>query len=107
MQEELWQVNISDTDLQVSDPNKNVRSMQLSNIRGIAIQTNNSGPLGSDVIWLISDGDSTISFPLGASGENSALRFFQTLDGFDNLKFINAMSSTDNNVFILFKKTEA
>ncbi|MBC7875926.1 MAG: hypothetical protein H7Y59_02040 [Anaerolineales bacterium] len=107
MYEEKWKVQASGQLLEVVDPKNNVQRMQLSAIKGIAIQTNDSGPIGMDVIWFISDGNSTISFPMGATGEDTILQVFQKIEEFDNEEFINAMGSTEKNVFILLNKTKA
>jgi len=104
MFEEEWHVQISNHVLEVTNPKHDVQRIQLEDIKGIAIQTNDSGPAGSDVIWFVSDGNSTISFPMGATGENNVLPVFQKFDGFDNQELINAMGSTENNVFILLNK---
>lgn len=107
MFEEKWHVQVLDQLLKVTDPQNHVQQMNLAEIKGIAIQTDESGPAGSDVTWFISDGNSTISFPMGARGEDEALKAFQQIDGFDNEQLINAMGSTKSNVFVLLNKTEA
>ena len=106
MLEERWQVAISNNVLGVMDPQKNVQNIYLDKIRSIAIRTNNSGPMGSDVIWFVSDDASIVSFPMGAQGEKEALEAFQKIEGFDNFEFINAMSSVEDNVFILLDRTK-
>jgi len=107
MFEEQWHVKISNHGLEVINPSHDVQRIRLEAIQRIAVQTNDSGPFGSDVIWLVSDGDSTISFPMGAKGESDVLGAFQKIDGFDNLEFINSMSSVENNVFILLNRVKA
>jgi hypothetical protein len=107
MFEEAWQVSVSAGDLIVRHPKGHAQQISLKDIHGIAIQTNDSGPIGSDVIWHVSDGKSVIFFPMGATGESDVLPIFQKFQGFDNLAFINAMSSTDDHLFILFEKTKA
>lgn len=107
MFEEKWHVQVADSILKVTDPQNHVQQIQLAEIKGIAIQTDDSGPLGSDVIWFISNGTSTVSFPMGAKGEDTALKALQEIDGFDNEQLINAMGSTKSNVFVLLNKGEA
>lgn len=107
MFEEKWHVQVSDSILKVTDPQNHVQQIHLEEIKGIAIQTDDSGPVGSDVTWFVNDGKSTISFPMGATGEDTALKAFQEIDGFDNEQLINAMGSTKSNVFVLLNKSEA
>ena len=107
MFEEEWRVQISNNVLEVVNPKHDVQRIQLEDIKGIAIRTNDSGPIGPDVIWFVSDGNSTISYPMDAIGENNGSQGFQKFSGFDNQEFINAMSSTKNNVFILLNKAKA
>lgn len=107
MFEEKWRVGVSDDRLEVTYPDGRVQKINLNDIDRIAIHTNDSGPIGSDVIWNISGGGLVIRFPMGATGENGLLEVFQRFPGFDNLEFINAMSSIENNIFILFEKTKA
>ena len=107
MDEESWQVQILNDVLEVVDPTQSVQRIRLEDIKGIAIETNDSGPFGTDVIWHVSDGVDTISFPMGATGETDAMKKLQTLDGFDNQELINAMGCTDNKTFILLNRIKA
>ena len=107
MYEERWQVKILSDILEVVDPNQDIQRIRLEDINGIAIETNDSGPFGMDVIWYLSDGVSTISFPMGATGETDVMKKLQTLDGFDNQELINAMGCTDNKTFILLNRSKA
>lgn len=96
MYEERWRVTILNNILEVVDPQKNIQNIYLDKIRKIAIRTDDSGPAGSDVVWFVTDKSSIVSFPMGAQGENEVLEAFQKIDGFDNLEFINAMSSVED-----------
>jgi len=107
MFEEEWQVLVFDDVLEVKNPKHGDQRIHLRDIKEIAIQTNDSGPFDSDVIWLVSDGTSVISFPMGAKGESDVLAWFQKFEGFDNEQFISAMGSTENNIFILWKSIKA
>ena len=78
--------------------------MPWSEVRGISIETNDSGPYGSDVHWLVSSDERSLSFPMGATGEQEALSHFQTLPGFDNGKLLEAMRSTEDALFLLWQK---
>lgn len=106
MYEDLWQVKISDNNLVITDPQQNIQMIQLSNIQGIVIRTDDSGPVGSDVFWFISDGSSLLSFPMGARGEAKVLDAFQKIEGFDNAEFIKAMGSVDNKLFYILNRAK-
>jgi hypothetical protein len=78
--------------------------MNLNEIKGIAIETNDKGPFEPDVIWHIFDGNNTIHIPSGANGEDLLLSKLQNIEGFNNQEMINAMSSVENKVFVLLNK---
>ena len=106
MYEDLWQVKISNNKLVITDPQQNIQTIQLSDIQGIVIRTDDSGPAGSDVLWFISDGSSLISFPMGARGEAKVLDTLQKIEGFDNVEFIKAMGSVDNKLFYILNRAK-
>ncbi len=64
----------------------------------VAIETNDSGPLGCDVWWVLVSfrGDSGCVIPQGATGEDQLLSRLQELPGFDNEALVSAMSSVEN-----------
>jgi hypothetical protein len=55
MLEGNWLVQISNYVLKVTDPELVVQHINLVDINRIAIQTNDTGPIGFNVIWHISD----------------------------------------------------
>lgn len=69
----------------------------------IIIETNDTGPWGTDVWWRILSKDGLLSFPGGANGETIILDIFQCFPNFDNKEFIKAMGSVDNAEFIVWK----
>jgi hypothetical protein len=104
MNEKKWNVDLRDGFLHVVSPGRKRAKIRLTDVIGIAIETNDSGPWGSDVIWHVSDGDFTLHFPMGATGEPEILDVFQRLPGFDNQEMIDAMSSTRNEIFVVYRK---
>ena len=56
MYEESWQVRILNDVLEVTNPDHDIQRIRFEDIKGIAIETNDSGPFGVDVIWYLSDG---------------------------------------------------
>ena len=85
----------------VIDPRGQAMNVAIADLMGIAIETNDSGPWGADVWWLLfgKDGKLAYAFPQGASGETAALDRLMKIPGFDYEEMIRAMVSTDNAVF--------
>jgi hypothetical protein len=104
MNEKAWNVDLRDGFLHVTSPGRKRAKIRMTDVIGIAIETNNSGPWGSDVVWHVSEGDFTLHFPVGATGEENILPTFQRLPGFDNQAVIEAMACTKNEIFVVYKK---
>jgi hypothetical protein len=102
--EESWRVVADETGVTVTHPSGDSNSLPWEKIRGIFIETDDSGPFGADVWWIAAGDEGSVSFPLGATGEKEALAHFQTLPGFDNQALIKAMQSTDNATFVVWDK---
>ena len=100
--ESKWVVEIIGSSIKSLDYDGNEKSLELNEINQIIIETNDSGPLGTDVWWKILGKDNSLFVPGGATGEIEMLEKFQTLKKFDNEILINAMSSIDNAKFIVW-----
>lgn len=98
----LFVVTIGESVISVQCPDGSVSDMQVSDLQEVAIVTNDSGPAGADVWWVLSDKSATTKciFPGGATGEQEALKFVQRLPGFNNKRFIQAMGCTRNAKFV-------
>jgi hypothetical protein len=61
------------------------------------------------VWWLLSgvNGASGCVIPQGATGEQALLAKLQSLPGFDNEQLITAMSCTDNQKFLCWRRPAA
>lgn len=104
MYEERWQVTVDDSGVTVQSPSGEASSISWSDIRGLIIKTNDSGPIGADVWWFAAGDKGSVAFPMGAAGEQQALAYFQSLPGFDNHALIRAMQSTDEATFVVWEK---
>lgn len=64
----------------------------------VYVATNDSGPWGADVWWLLNDksGQTKVAFPLMATGEDAVLARLERLPGFE----IKGMNSTENARFL-------
>ena len=95
-------VEITDGALTVTDPKDDTHSIGLDKITSIITQTNDSGPWGEDVWFIITgeDADEICVYPLGATNEEAALAYFSSLPGFE----LKGMDSTTNEQFICWAK---
>jgi hypothetical protein len=73
-------------------------------INKILIETNDSGPLDNDLNFIIS----TLEFDVYISGELSGtdelLKIFQSFSNFNNAAVIEAVSSIESKLFLLWEK---
>jgi hypothetical protein len=87
-------------------PGGTVRPIAWSEVERIAIVTNDSGPWGSDVWWVLEGADNRCAYPQGASGDEAALAEMQRrFEGFNNAAVIEAMGSTSNASFVCWQKS--
>jgi hypothetical protein len=104
--ESRWIVAIDETSINVTDPSGQTRSVSTGDLSGVLIETNDSGPWGADVWWLLFGGDDRVAcmFPQGATGEAEAIDYLMGLPAFDHQEMIGAMGSTDNAVFPVWRR---
>jgi hypothetical protein len=101
-----WTVDIIDDLIRAVDPSGETRSVALDDLSGVMVETNDSGPLGADVWWLLFGADDQLAcaFPQGAVGEKEAVDKLLGLPGFDQEAMIMAMGSTGNAVFPVWRR---
>lgn len=107
MPESLFEVTIDAERVTCRRPDGSEDSMSWDELAEVVIETNDSGPLGMDVWWLLVKRDSELGcvVPQGARGEDRLLSRLQRLPRFDNEAVIAAMSCTDNQRFHCWKET--
>ena len=73
--EASWIVAIEPAHIQVTDHEGHIEKLAKADLVGVAIETNDSGPWGADVWWLLFGTSDRLvcSFPQGATGESEAL----------------------------------
>ena len=100
-----WEISCTASSIELRDRDGSKKHMQKDALRGIAIETNDSGPWGSDVWWLLFGEDDRleIAWPQGASGEQAVIDWIMALPGFDKDHFTDAMRSTGNAVFPVWR----
>ena len=79
-------------------PNQPEQRIRMADLGAVYVETNDSGPWGADVWWLLHDkeGQAKVAFPQMATGEKAALERLQLLPGFE----VRGMNSTENGRFM-------
>lgn len=103
MHESAWRVLVGKESLDILDGAGALNSIRFDAIKIIAIETNASGPMGTDVWWHVSGTDRGLAIPGGAGGEREMLSCFQKFPGFDNDAVIAAMGCTEEKMFVCWK----
>ena len=104
--ESLWNVSAGKAGFRAIDQTGKTTFVSRDDLSFVAIATDESGPWGADVWWLLhrADGQLACGFPQGASGEKSVLDALMALPGFDHNKMIEAMSCTSNAIFVVWRR---
>jgi len=106
--ESKWRLAIDDDRISVRDEAGALKSIAKAELSGVAIETNDTGPWGADVWWLLfgSGGQLICAFPQGATGEQAAVDYFLQLPSFDHDRMTEAMRSTSNAVFPVWRRPD-
>jgi hypothetical protein len=101
-------VQFDDESISVIRQDDHRESVRWSDLSEVWIKTTNEGPFLEDVFYILigKDQQSGCVVPQGAAGESELFGALQTcLPGFDNEKVIEAMSSTGNQSFLVWRRT--
>jgi len=103
-----WIITTLDDRIDALDPKEELKSVSFEELRGVMIETNDTGPIGADVWWLLFGADDRLAcaFPQGATGEKEAVGRLMSLPGFDHEAMIMAMGSTTNAVFPVWRASD-
>jgi len=104
MQAEIqYQVNVTDESFSVTNPDGKSSSVALAKITSIIVETNDSGPWGMDVWFIVMGGKDGefCTYPMRATNDSVALDYFSSLPGFK----LKGMDSTANAQFVCWQKT--
>lgn len=95
--EATYIVTITDDAIVHKRPDGFVERIPLPDICRVVVETNDSGPWGMDVWWIIHGKSSQerVCFPQGATGEAAIIKYLANLPGFE----IRGMNSTANASF--------
>jgi hypothetical protein len=91
-----WSVSIEEGQILTSDGMCNGRQMALSDLTRVVVATDDSGPWGADVVFLLySKGpDPAGLFPLEANGQDSFVAWMTAQPGYNDRELARAMGST-------------
>lgn len=103
-EEDGYEVSFDEVGIRCVKSGGSVEEIEWKSLESIELMTNSLGPFAADLFWQIRGANQLIEFPIGARGEEQVLERFQKLDGFDNERFIDAMGSTSDAVFLLWRK---
>lgn len=79
-------------------PKQVEQRISMSDLGAVYVETNDSGPWGADVWWLLNDkaGQTRLAFPQFAAGEEAVLERLRLLPGFQ----VRGMNSTQSARFM-------
>ena len=106
--ESEWTVAVDDGRISVVGPDGAITSVDRAGLSAIVIETNDSGPWGIDLWWLLFGPDDLLAcaVPGGATGETALLDFVRALPGFSYEQMIEAMRSTANATCPLWRRAD-
>jgi hypothetical protein len=98
-------VRCDESEISASYPNGETQTISWESVICIAIETNDTGPWGADLWWLIEGEKSRCAYPGGATGDIDALKRFPSLfPGFSNEIVIQANGCTSNARFVCWQR---
>jgi len=99
-------VSFNDEGVTVRYPKGEIQSIEWGSILRVAIETNDSGPWGADVWWLLEGSDKRVSYPQGATGDPEMLgQYSARFSAFKDEQVIMAMACTDNARFVCWERS--
>ena len=76
-------------------------------VRTVAIETNDSGPWGADIWWLLEGAESRVAYPQGATGDVGLLEELpRRFPGFSHEAVVRAMGCTGNARFVCWHRAD-
>jgi len=98
-------VHVDDEGVSATYPDGRVEAIAWPAVECIAIETNDSGPWGADVWWLVEGESIRCAYPQGATGDSEALTEYpKRFPAFDHGKVIEAMGCSSNARFVCWER---
>jgi hypothetical protein len=94
-----WVVLLVDDLIVVRTPDAKVERVRIPDLQAVYVETNDSGPWGIDVWWILEGRETQCIYPLGATGENEVLAELKKLPGFE----VKGMNSAENRRILCWK----
>ena len=90
----------------VTDDRGRISRVDHDDISAVLVQTDDAGPWGTDMWWIVlgADGRQACTYPQGATGGEAVLGRLMALDGFDLQGMADAMGSTGDALFPLWRR---
>ena len=100
------QVIVTDEDgtITATYPDGTVKAVDWVDLIQIEVQTNDSGPWGTDVWWVLKGVNGECVYPQGATGDPEMIPKYEQLSGFDDRELTRAMDCTSSKTFICWYK---
>ncbi len=101
-----WRVEIVDGAILTTDGRSPPRRLALADLRQVVVATDDSGPWGDDVVFLLHDAstDPVGVFPLEAQGAQAFAAWLETLPGYSDGEMVEAMRSTRVARFVVYQR---
>lgn len=92
----LWSVSFLDGEIVTSDGQGAERTLPLCDLRRVVVATDDSGPWGADVVFLLysNDPDPAAIFPIEAAGLDGFVKWLSAQPGYQDRELAKAMAST-------------
>lgn len=100
-------VHVDEAGVECCRPDGLVERVTWRDLRAVTIETNDTGPRGSDFFWILEGEESGCVIPMGTQGEAELLTRLQQLPNFDNQALIAASACAENRRFVCWTRPEA
>ncbi|MBX7492001.1 hypothetical protein K3163_02120 [Qipengyuania sp. 1NDW9] len=103
---ENWSVEIAEDHITTSDGQGEVHQLPLADLEEVVIATDDSGPWGADVVYLLysMEKEPVGLFPIEAQGTQEFVEWLSQRDGYNDQQLRNAMRSTQIARFLIYQR---
>ncbi len=101
---ETGAINVDDTGVRRLLADGRTESVRWDELESVELLGTDDGPLGEDQYWLLRSATGGCAVPGLAAARTDLLDRLQALPGFDNAALIEAMGSTENACFPLWRR---
>jgi hypothetical protein len=100
-----WSVSLHEGNIVTDDGQGTQRTLPVSDLRRVVVATDESGPWGADVVYLLysDDADAAGLFPLEARGCDDFVGWMSAQAGYRGRELAKAMGSTSVARFTVFE----